>query len=224
LIESADRKSPLRCPYFFNIINLGLAIDTTFDEQIYTKERCDADPFAAMGAILVLMRGHNESKTKSKRSKDARNADRRNAREHKIPVNSRSPAWLTVVGLRGEKREFVKRDDLVEIIVRVFHAYDGGLGCISVAKLLNRNNIKSFGGKTWNAGTVQRLLRNEAVIGVYQPQVYIRKHKRVPDGQGKIEGYYPEIIGPALFYRVQRKLDANKNYGKDRRTTAVGRN
>jgi hypothetical protein len=129
-----------------------------------------------------------------------------------------------VVGLRGEKREFVKRDDLVEIIVRVFHAYDGGLGCISVAKLLNRNNIKSFGGKTWNAGTVQRLLRNEAVIGVYQPQVYIRKHKRVPDGQGKIEGYYPEIIGPALFYRVQRKLDANKNYGKDRRTTAVGRN
>ena len=144
MIESADRKSPLRCPYFFNIINLGLAID----EQIYTKERCDADPFAAMGAILVLMRGHNESKTKSKRSKDARNADRRNAREHKIPVNSRSPAWLTVVGLRGEKREFVKRDDLVEIIVRVFHAYDGGLGCISVAKLLNRNNIKSFGGKT----------------------------------------------------------------------------
>jgi hypothetical protein len=99
---------------------LTSAIDTTFDEQIYTKERCDADPFAAMGAILVLMRGHNESKTKSKRSKDARNADRRNAREHKIPVNSRSPAWLTVVGLRGEKREFVKRDDLVEIIVRVF--------------------------------------------------------------------------------------------------------
>jgi len=222
LIESADRKSPLRCPYFFNIINLGLAIDTTFDEQIYTKERCDADPFAAMGAILVLMRGHNESKTKSKRSKDARNADRRNAREHKIPVNSRSPAWLTVVGLRGEKREFVKRDDLVEIIVRVFHAYDGGLGCISVAKLLNRNNIKSFGGKTWNAGTVQRLLRNEAVIGVYQPQVYIRKHKRVPDGQGKIECYYPEIIGPALFYRVQRKLDANKNYGKDRRNYGGG--
>ena len=201
---------------------LTSAIDTTFDEQIYTKERCDADPFAAMGAILVLMRGHNESKTKSKRSKDARNADRRNAREHKIPVNSRSPAWLTVVGLRGEKREFVKRDDLVEIIVRVFHAYDGGLGCISVAKLLNRNNIKSFGGKIWNAGTVQRLLRNEAVIGLYQPQVYIRKHKRVPDGQGKIEGYYPEIIGPALFYRVQRKLDANKNYGKDRRNYGGG--
>ena len=44
-------------PFFLNIINLGLAIDTTFDEQIYTKERCDADPFAAMGAILVLMRG-----------------------------------------------------------------------------------------------------------------------------------------------------------------------
>jgi hypothetical protein len=81
-------------------------------------------------------------------SKYARNTDRGNAREHKIPVNSRSPAWLTVVGRRGEKREFVKRDDLVEIIVRVFHAYDGGLGCISVAKLLNRNNIKSFGGKT----------------------------------------------------------------------------
>jgi recombinase len=175
-----------------------------------------------MGAILVLMRGHNESKTKSKRSKDARNADRKNAREHKTPVNSRCPAWLKVVGLRGEKRKFEKLDDLVAIIILVFQAYDGGLGCVSVAKLLNYNKISSLSGKTWSAGTVQRLLRNEAVIGVYQPQVYIRKHKRVPDGQGKIEGYYPEIIGPALFYRVQRKLDANKNYGKDRRNYGGG--
>jgi hypothetical protein len=44
----------------------------------------------------------------------------------------------------------------------------------------------------------------------------------VPDGQGKIEGYYPEIISPALFDRVQRKLDANKNYGKDRRNYGGG--
>jgi hypothetical protein len=207
---------------FLNIINLRLAIDTTFDEQVYTKERCDADPFAAMGAILVLMRGHNESKTKSKRSKDARNTDRKNAREHKIPFNSRCPAWVTVEGVRGEKREFVKLDDRVQIVSRVFHAYDDGLGCISVAKLLNQNKILSLGGKTWNAGTVQRLLRNEAVIGVYQPQVYIRKGKRVPDGEGKIEGYYPEIISPALFDRVQRMLDANKNYGKDRRNYGGG--
>jgi recombinase len=127
-----------------------------------------------------------------------------------------------VEGARGEKREFVKRDDLVDIIIQVYHAYDGGLGCISVAKLLHRNNIKSFSGKTWSAGTVQRLLRNEAVIGVYQPHVYIRKGKRVPDGQGKIEGYYPEIISPALFDRVQRTLDAKKNYGKDRRNYGGG--
>jgi hypothetical protein len=226
VVESLDRISRQEITsalsLFLNIINLGLAIDTTFDEQIYTKERCDADPFAAMGAILVLMRGHNESKTKSKRIKDARAADRKNAREHKIPVNSRCPVWLTVVGLRGEKREFAKLDDLVEIIKLVFRAYDGGLGCISVAKLLNRNNIKSLTGKTWNAGTVQRLLRNEAVLGVYQPHVYIRKRKRVPDGQGKIEGYYPEIISPALFYRVQQTLDAKKNYGKGRRNYGGG--
>jgi DNA invertase Pin-like site-specific DNA recombinase len=226
VVESLDRISrqeiTAALSLFLNIINLGLAIDTTFDEQIYTKERCDADPFAAMGAILVLIRGHNESKTKSKRIKDARAGDRKNAREHKIPVNSRCPAWLTVVGLRGENRKFEKRDDLVAIIILVFQAYDGGLGCISVAKLLNRNKIKSLSGKTWSAGTVQRLLRNEAVIGVYQPQVYIRKRKRVPDGQGKVEGYYPEIISAALFYRVQQKLDANKNYGKDRRNYGGG--
>jgi hypothetical protein len=226
VVESLDRISRQEITsalsLFLNIINLGLAIDTTFDEQIYTKERCDADPFAAMGAILVLMRGHNESKTKSKRIKDARAADRKNAREHKIPINSRCPAWLKVVGLRGEKRKFEKRDDLVAIIILVFQAYDDGLGCISVAKLLNGNKVTSLSGKTWSAGTVQRLLRNEAVIGVYQPQVYVRKHKRVPDGQGKIEGYYPEIISPALFHRVQRKLDANKNYGKDRRNYGGG--
>lgn len=175
-----------------------------------------------MGAILVFMRGNNESRTKSKRSKDARNMDRKNAREHKMPVNSRCPAWLTVEGKRGEKRQFVCRDDRVSVVRRVFHAYDEGLGCISVAKLLNRNGIKSFTGSTWNPGAVQRLLRNEGVIGLYQPQIYIRKGKRVPDGHGKIEGYYPEIISPALFDRVQRKLDANKNYGKDRRNYGGG--
>jgi Resolvase, N terminal domain/Recombinase len=222
VVESLDRISRQEITsalsLFLNIINLGLAIDTTFDEQIYTKERCDADPFAAMGAILVLIRGHNESKTKSKRIKDARAADRKNAREHKIPVNSRCPAWLKVVGLRGEKRKFEKWDDLVAIIVLVFQAYDYGLVCISVAKLLNGNKVTSLSGKTWSAGTVQRLLRNEAVIGVYQPQVYIRKHKRVPDGQGKIEGYYPEIISPALFHRVQRD---RRNYGGGQKLSAA---
>lgn len=175
-----------------------------------------------MGAILVLMRGHNESKTKGKRSKDARNADRKNARERKVPFNSRCPAWLTAKGLRGEMREFVKRDDRVEIVRRVFQDYDDGLGCIGVAKSLNHDHIRSFSRKTWSAGTIQRLLRNEAVIGVYQPHIYIRKGKRIPDGEGKIEGYYPEIIKPALFDRVQRTLDANKNYGKDRRNYGGG--
>ena len=226
VVEALDRitrqEMTAALSLFLNIVNLGLAIDTTFDDQIYTKERCDADPFSAMGAILVLMRGHNESKTKSIRSKDSRNNDRKNAREHKIPVNSRCPAWLLVDGLRGEKRQFLNRKDRMEIVVRIFHAYDSGLGCISVAKLLNGNNIKSFESKTWSASTVQRLLRNEAVIGVYQPQVYIRKGKRVADGLGKIEGYYPEIISPALFDRVQRTLDAKKNYGANRKNYGGG--
>src|SRR5712671_2246219 len=228
VVESLDRLSRQEITaalglFLSIIVDAGLVIDSTFDDQIYTKERCDADPFSAMGAILVFMRGNNESKTKSKRAKDARNIDRKNAREHKIPVNSRCPVWLTVEGKRGEKRrQFVNRDDRVEIVRRVFRTYDDGLGCISVARLLNRDGIKAFNGSTWNPGAVQRLLRNEAVIGVYQPQIDVRKGKRVPDGEGKVEGYYPEIISPALFDRVQRKLDANKNYGKDRRNYGGG--
>lgn len=52
VVESLDRISrqeiTAALSLFLNIINFGLAIDTTFDKQIYTKERCDADPFAAM--------------------------------------------------------------------------------------------------------------------------------------------------------------------------------
>ncbi len=47
VVESLDRISrqemTAALSLFLNIINLRLAIDTTFDGQIYTKERCDAN-------------------------------------------------------------------------------------------------------------------------------------------------------------------------------------
>lgn len=70
--------------------------------------------------------------------------------------------------------------------------YADGLGERRICRKLRESGLEEF-SKT-NATTVRRWLKNRTAIGYWND---------IPD-------VYPHVVDPALFYRVQQRLDAPK--------------
>ncbi len=74
---------------------------------------------------------------------------------------------------------------------------------------LNEDRIPAARSKIgWSSAHVRRILSSRQVLGEYQPMRHLSKFERVPAGE-VITGFYPPIIEPAIFYRVQDRLSKN---------------
>jgi DNA invertase Pin-like site-specific DNA recombinase len=226
IVESLDRLTrqdmSIAVRLFLDILDTGLEIATLIDgEHVFTKERVDADPVSLIIAIVILLRANNESKTKAERMRRAKAVARKKARERKIPITARCPAWLTVIG-EGDERKFVVNADRARVVESVFRLTVSGLGNQRIAKYLNRNGIPTLGRHPkWQLGMIANLVRNIAVLGFYHPHHTVvdeGKRRRVPDPEGVIENYYPGIISRYLWDKARtarRRRQAHNVKSKD---------
>lgn len=183
-------------------------------EEEYTRQS------VASGKVWQLVgqmqNAHEESKKKSDRIKQARVAARAAARATGRILTSRCPAWLTVKDGR-----FEAIPEAAKAIRMIFDLKLKGIGTRTIERRLNetaawrppkRKNARTEAG--WRASYIKKILGNPAVIGIYQPHVLEggRGGKRAPTGD-PIQGYYPAIIKPEVFYAVQAKLDENRGKG-----------
>jgi DNA invertase Pin-like site-specific DNA recombinase len=160
-------------------------------------------------AVAEITRSHAESVEKGRKVAEAHGESKRRAREDGTVWSKAGPSWLR---FDERTRRFAQVQDRVGIIQRIFEmAADHGMGTTLIAQRLNRENVAPFkGGISWHGTTVNKILRSRAVLGEYQPRFANGK----PDGEPAF-GYYGEpVIDPALFYRVQSLLDANRTRGK----------
>lgn len=175
LVESLDRLSREEIEealaQFLAIIRSGIVIATTSDKQVYRKGQLDLTKLIV--SLVVMARAHEESSTKSYRVRDAWEKKRSNAST--VPLTARCPEWLRLVN--GKFEIIPKR---VEIIRQIFEWSASGLGRWKIIKRLK--GIDAFRGKDgWHESSIQKLLANEAVLGVYQPHRKI-EGTRVPVG------------------------------------------
>jgi DNA invertase Pin-like site-specific DNA recombinase len=212
LIESLDRfsrdKMSMALSRFIEIINLGITIVTLIDEQIYNKESIDNRTENLFTAIVVLMRSHEESATKSERVRKAWNEKRKKAILEKKPLTKRCPAWLYL-----ENNEYKRKKERVTIIKRIFKMAISGMGKRSIAKVLNSENIDTWGdginksrkANGWHDSYIQKIIRNDSVIGRYHVHTIDPvSGKRVATGE-IIENYFPKIISDLEWNRLQLK-------------------
>jgi hypothetical protein len=94
-------------------------------------------------AVVILSRANNESRTKTERIKQAFAKARSKAREQKIPLTVKCPAWLTVTR-EGDAKKFVVDEARARIVQRIFELNAGGMGNQRIASLLNTENIPTF--------------------------------------------------------------------------------
>ncbi len=112
-------------------------------------------------------------------------------------MTSQVPSWLEV---RDGKIHVL--EERAQLVRRIFDMYVSGYGRGVIARTLIKEGIPAWNTRkqVWHEIYVNKLLCNRAVVGDY-----IAEFKTEEGGKGQevITGYYPGIIDPALFARVQ---------------------
>jgi len=161
--------------------------------------------------FLEAFRANQESERKSQLLGSAWAKKKTNALK-KI-ITKRVPLWLIVVGEKDEQK-FQVIPERKATVRRIFKLSAEGRGAIAIARILNKNEVPTFGkSKFWHVSYVKKILKNPATYGVYVP-FKGRAKNRVQDGD-PIEGYFPAVISKEEFC-------AAKTYRQDRERKGEG--
>ena len=220
VVESLDRLSRDTLDeaffLFLDLIRAGVEIHTLNPEMQYTRQSIKENPAHIMLAVNDLWRANRESETKSYRSRENWNRKRQIA-TGKV-MTKMVPHWLEVVD--GVIRTKPGADKAVLKMVQ--WALDG-LGGKKIAQRLNREGVPVFTRAytrhledkefvyrkpIWDSCYVMSVLRSRALIGEFTP------HTRTQTGREKtsttIPNYYPALLKPDIFNRLQIAITARK--------------
>jgi len=167
-----------------------------------------------------MSRANNESAEKSKRIKDVIRKRKQDALAGKPRYNHHLVGWIDQKRIDGTADYDFSLNDKANAIRRIFELADNGVGAWSIARMLNTEGFPVLRSRTnvdqrWKEAQVQLLLKNEIVIGTYQPMETV-DGKRLPMGE-PVKNYYPAAIDEELFWRVQRNRHTPKPVGRQGR-------
>lgn len=196
IVEGLDRLSraePIQAQaQLAQIINAGITVVTASDGREYNRERLKAQPMDLVYSLLVMIRAHEESDTKSKRVRASirRLCEGWVAGTYRGLIrNGKDPQWLHWT---GEAWELIP--DRVAAVRRALELYQQGLGAGRASKLMQSEGHMLT---DWGVAGQQiyRLVRLPALRGAKRIEV---------DGEHYLlEDYYPRLISDREFDELQ---------------------
>ena len=99
----------------------------------------------------------------------------------------------------------------VQVVHRIFDMALKDVGCMEIAKALNREGIRTGSGQRWGRTTVHKVLTNEAYCGTLvwggRPG-----HPALHSGDPpvRVDSAWPAIIDRATFAQVQKKMSSKR--------------
>lgn len=203
VVEGLDRLSraePLQAQtQLAAIINAGLTVVTAADGRVYSRESLTAQPMELVFSLLVMIRAHEESATKSRRVRDAirRQCLAWQAGTYRGLIRSgATPSWLRAAP-GGTGWELIpERAAAVQAAIDMARR---GLGTGHIVQHLHTAGL-SISGATPTTGHLSRILRHEALAG----------HKTIElDGERyHLAGYYPALVDAAGWDQLQAAVSA----------------
>jgi DNA invertase Pin-like site-specific DNA recombinase len=216
LVESLDRISRsaiLEAQGLFQLIlNTGVTLVTLADSKVYSYESVTANPTDLILSMLVMIRAHEESQTKSKRLKQAWIGKRAKVSLGETLLTSKVPGWLQIEG-----GAITVIEERAAVVRRIFSLTLDGQGKETIARTFNEEGIQPFGRAShWHASYVHKIQTNPAVIGTLSTSTLEHVNgKAFRQPSGTVDGYYPPIVDPETFSRVQSlKVTTTKTKGK----------
>lgn len=184
----------------------GVNVYDQDDNALLSRESLN-DPLALIRMILRMERAHKESARKSQFSSD--NWKRKRDAIGMKKLTRTVPYW---VELNHDRTAFNVIPDRVAVVRRIFDLCIAGVGIASIARKLNAEGLKTGNNcKRVGASSVQKILRNRAVLGEFTPMSGRGKNRK-PSGETQPD-YYPRVIDEATFLRAQTALKT-RGFGK----------
>ncbi len=196
VVEGLDRLSraePIQAQaQLAQIINAGITVVTASDGREYNRASLKAQPMDLVYSLLVMIRAHEESDTKSKRVRAAirRQCEGWIAGTYRGVIrNGHDPQW---VRWAGDRFEFVpERAEAMRLAVSLFRSGNGG---VRIARELAARGLSVTEGGTI-ASNLYRMFRMPALVGVKTIEL---------DGEEyRLAGYYPALLSDEEFSDLQ---------------------
>jgi len=208
IVEGLDRLSRaepiLAQAQLAQIVNAGITVVTASDGKEYNRERLKAQPMDLVYSLLVMIRAHEESDTKSKR---VRAAIRRQCEAWQTGIwrgiirNGKDPHWVEWNGTAFELRQ-----NRVAAVRFAVERYMAGHSLRGIAEDMHARGLHwSSEGKT-NATHIRKTLKNRNLIG--------ERTLTVDEVAYRLEGYYPAVLTEAEFADLQVLMSRRSQRGE----------
>lgn len=196
VVEGLDRLSraePIQAQaQLAQIINAGITVVTASDGREYNRASLKAQPMDLVYSLLVMIRAHEESDTKSKRVKAAirRQCEGWMAGSFRGLIrNGKDPQWLS-----WSEQGWELVPERVSAVRRALELYQQGLGAGRTAKVMHEEGYEL---SSWGVSgqQVYRLIKLPALRGAKRLAV---------DGEAyMLEEYYPRILSDTEWAELQ---------------------
>jgi DNA invertase Pin-like site-specific DNA recombinase len=200
VVEGLDRLSraePIQAQaQLAQIINAGITVVTASDGREYNREQLKAQPMDLVYSLLVMIRAHEESDTKSKRVKAAirRQCEGWLAGTWRGVIRQgKDPTWVEL-DAGGRWHLVPARVDAVRAALDMFKA---GYGNARIAESLRTRGLALTPQGSYPQ-QIYRLVRQRALLGDREIEV---------DGQVyTLAGYYPAVIDATEWSELQTMM------------------
>jgi DNA invertase Pin-like site-specific DNA recombinase len=208
IVEGLDRLSraePIQAQaQLAQIINANITVVTASDGKEYNREHLKANPMDLVYSLLVMIRAHEESDTKSKRVIAAIKKQCQGWQDgtfRGVIRNGKDPHW---VSWNGSEFELVhERSEAVRLVI---DQYLKGYGGDKILKELKIRGLQ-ISNEGSSKPTLYKLLKRPNLIGI--------KEIEVGNVQFRLEGYYPALITEKTYVELQALNNERvKNKGK----------
>lgn len=196
VVEGLDRLSraePIQAQaQLAQIVGAGITVVTASDGKEYNRATLKAQPMDLVYSLLVMIRAHEESDTKSKRVRAAirRQCEGWLAGTYRGVIrNGKDPHWAR---WNGTAFELVpERAEAMRLAVQLFRS---GEGAVRIARELDKRGLSVTDGGMVSSN-LYRMFRRPDLVGVKVIEV---------DGEEyRLPGYYPALLSEGEFADLQ---------------------
>ncbi|MFF6469297.1 recombinase family protein [Pseudomonas aeruginosa] len=200
------------------IIQKGLKIAIISDKEQRILEEIDI--YSIITLSIDASRANKESEVKSQKGLINWEHKRRLAATEKVAMTKRAPAWIdteifTIYDEEKKKeikrRRYILNEEKAQTVRLIFDLFLNGNGSLKINKILNDRKIKPLNDNVefWEPSRINKILKNPAVYGLYQPQKQGTGKRDLVDAGEPIEDYFPPVISKEIY--EQCRLIAEKN-------------
>jgi DNA invertase Pin-like site-specific DNA recombinase len=206
IVEGLDRLSRaepiLAQAQLAQIINADITVVTAADGKRYSRDILKANPMDLVYSLLVMIRAHEESETKSQRAKAAlkKHCEKwQSGNQTNTGRMGKHPQWLQQRD--GEWAFVPERAAAIRHMIGMFRQ---GWGHVRIANELLAAGMTMTAGRP-NSTQIYRIIRNPALKGVKALAI---------DGETyELPGYYPAILNDIEFAEIQVMMEGRARTG-----------